>query len=731
MGVLLVSAVGVGGWLAVPVPPDVLRPGATLRLLDRSGEQIASVGSKRARACHPIPMAEMGGRLPELVILLEDRRFREHGGVDVGAIIRAAWRNVWAGRVVSGGSTITQQLVKLARGEPPRTLREKAVEAVAAIKLEAVADKEKILEAYLNRLPFGNRLMGPEAAALWYYGKPANRLSLAESIYLAGIPQAPTRFNPRIHPAGAEGKYRRSLDRLEAIGYLEKGEADRLRGSVPAVGWQVPGREAPHFVGHLLAERGGLRGDVGTTLDLGRQREVESLVRMHLALLNRRDVTNAGVVVVENDTGAVRVMVGSADPARWETNVAVSYRAAGSVLKPFVYGEGIERGAFTAATVLPDTAEVCRRLFPDYEPQNFSGRWHGPVRVREALGNSLNVPAVVALARVGPRVAFSALRQWGVRFPAEFDTYGAGLVLGNGEIRLLDLAGAYAGLARGGLAMAPTLLRGESGPMTRLVSREAASIVGDMLCDNRARLRSFGPNSVLNLGGRIAVKTGTSSHFKDAWTVGYGRRYTVAVWVGNFDGRPMDEMASVDAAAPLWAAVTRRFLAEDEPLRELPGGLALERVEIDPLTGLLPVSGGPEGVVAEWFLRGTAPKADARGEYETVEGRRRLVLSSDYSDWCAGGFNGIGAVARISGRALKILSPRDGALFRIERYLPVGQQMIPLRVAGAVGEPRWKVNGVPVETGRRGESLWALMRGEWEFEVAADGVEARSRVRVE
>ena len=386
--------------------------------------------------------------------------------MDGAALLAATARDLRAGRVVSGASTITEQLVKLAAGRPGgRTLLAKAREAVAAWKLERRAGKSDILERYLNALSYGNRLVGPQAAARAYFNKDAAALTPGEAIYLAGLPQGPTRLNPWRHPAAAEFRFGRSVRRLAALGALTPDEARRLADAPPHPGRFLPARRAAHFVDLLGARqrRGELPNPSGgvlrTTLDPDLQRLAETLTRRHLDDLRQEgdESPQAAVVVVESATGAVRALVGSGgydDPEMGQVNGAVRPRSAGSTLKPFLYLDAFDRRLLTAASILPDTAEAVRATFADYDPQNYqAGRHLGPVRVRLALGSSLNVPAVVALGRfVGARQAFYEFGRWGFHFPAGLDDYGAGFILGNAEIRLLDLAAAYAGLARGGLA---------------------------------------------------------------------------------------------------------------------------------------------------------------------------------------------------------------------------------------------------------------------------------------
>ena len=573
LGSLALAALGAGAavWLC-PLPAELEQPTpSTLSLLDRHGALLAEIPSKTARVQRPIALDEMGPWLPRMAVALEDHRFYEHGGVDLRGTLASAWRNLRHGRVVGGGSSISQQTIKLATARAGRSWRAKVYEAVAAWKLEHRWSKERILAEYLNRSDYGNRLIGPEAAARWYFGKPARDLTLAEAVYLAGLPHAPTRYNPWSHPSGAEARYERAVKTLAARGVLSGEQAGRLAEAPVAPGRFVPARLAPHFVQAVRQEHPALAGLVRTSLDLPLQQRAEELVRAHLRILNRHDVTCAAVVILQNSTGAVRAMVGSPDFATAEVNQATATHSCGSTLKPFLYLRGIDTRVLTAATVLPDTAEAIRDAYTDYDPQDYTRRLLGPVRVREALACSLNIPAVVALSRTGARRVFYDLASWGFHLPRSLDDYGAGFILGNAEVRPLDLAAAYAGLARGGVSMPPSLLEGVKHRATRIASEEATAIVTDILCDNDARTRGFGTHSPLALSRRVAAKTGTSSGFRDAWTVGFTRSHTVAVWVGNADGRPMREALSIRAAAPLWAAIVDDLLGDD-PAVEAPGG---------------------------------------------------------------------------------------------------------------------------------------------------------------
>jgi penicillin-binding protein 1C len=702
-------------------PPAELEPlTGTPVVTDVRGRTIAVLATPPARESYPVRLRELGDWLPRATVGIEDARFWKHPGVDVCAAVGAAMRNLRNGSVISGASTITQQLIKISSRRNARTLPGKMREIFAALRLERNWDKERILEAYLNRLDYGNRRIGPEAAARAYFGKPARELSLPEAIFLAGLPQSPTRLNPWRDPSAALERYRRNVRRLAKTGLLPSGATLKsLLNNPPPIGRHEPSNEAPHFVG-MTGEKmpsHANKAEIVSSLDLEMQGLATRILREHLSATAALGVGDAAVVVIENSTGAVRALTCAGDPKRAFINSATEPRSCGSVLKPFLYLAAIDQRKLTAASLLPDTPDAITEEYRDYDPQNYSKRHLGPVRVREALGNSLNVPAVFALSRNGPRETFEYLRTWGLNFPASFDSYGAGFILGNAPVRLLELAGAYAALARGGEFWAPRLTAKDPIESRRLASAEACAIIADILCDNHARMASFGTSSPLNLPERTAVKTGTSSGFRDGWCVGFNADHTVAVWTGNLDGRPMHELLAVRSAAPLWAAImTSLYAAGDRPWPHLKASASLRAVEIAAETGLLPRLNEP--VLREWFLPGTEPVEHASACY--VNGVLRLP--PEYYAWCAGPQNTLGATARTN--MLKILFPKDGATFTFNPALSKSQQMLPLQSSWPQCE--WFLNGKKVE-----RPFIPLERGTWTVSARAQGQVAVSNYVVE
>ena len=758
-----------------PLPVALFAPDAlTTRYLDVKGRLIAELPGPEARSHRPIPLAEMGPWVPAFTVALEDRRFFTHCGVDFLATGRALLRGH------GGGSTITQQLVKIETARKGRSLWAKTCEMALALQLERRWSKAQILEAYLNRIPYGNRLIGVEAAAQAYFGKPAEILTQAEAIYLVGLPQAPARFNPWSHPEAAARQFERS-EKLQApllpassslspvsdpewtntdgtrtgnpasislpllsasprlpvpasssLPLLSASPRPRVSASspVPLIERHLPLNRAPHFLQALRASQPTQRpapdGIVQCTLDLDLQQQAQQAVVEHLNELHRPDITQAALVIIENQTGAVRALVGSRDfgagTGGGEVNGALAWRNCGSTLKPFLYLTGIDRKVFTAATLLPDTADAVRGIYPDYDPHNFVHSHLGPVRVREALGNSLNVPAVMALSRVGARSAFDAIAGWGLTFDHPIEEVGAGFILGNVGVRLLDLTSAFSGLARGGLAGPPALFDAPPTVWRRMASPGAVEIITDILCDNAARFHSFGANSPLATPVRVGAKTGTSAEFRDAWAVGFTLEHTVGVWVGNFDGRPMSHTASVIAAAPLWRRVIDRLLEQDHPVPEP----KLPRRPVCSLTGLLPCPRSP-GTIGELFFPGTEPTETAEGWF-APDGHP--VLPMEYAGWCASGHNRWQATVRPHFAQLAILSPRDKAVFLMDENLPVSQQQVEFRINIPEGAT-WKLNGKPLSAPNNGRLLWQIQPGEWSLEVSNQAAQVTSKFVVE
>ncbi|MCA9538890.1 MAG: penicillin-binding protein 1C [Myxococcales bacterium] len=662
--------------IAVDFPAEWLAPARveSRRLLDRHGGLLREALSDAEGRGVWRPLAQISPWVPRAFIAIEDRRFESHPGVDLRGIARAARDNLRAGRVVAGGSTITQQVVQLVHPEP-RTVVGKLFEAVWALRLERAVDKAGILEQYVNRAPFGHGAFGIEAAARQYLDKPAAALSLAEAALLAGLPRAPSVTNPFTDPEAARRRQVEVLHQMRTVGFID----DAALADALAEPTRLAARDArfvaPHFTSWALAQDA-TPGAVPTTLDPMLQAEAERIVRQTVRELHDRAVSQAAAIVLDTPTGDVLAWVGSVDffaPRDGQVDMVISRRQPGSTLKPFVYGLGIEDG-FTAATRLPDLPLFFPTAFGDYRPRNYDRTYHGFVTLRTALANSYNVPAVWMANRVGPARLLARLRALGfASLRRGADHYGLGLALGNGEVQLLELANAYRALANEG-EWAPIRWRRDTPVATgqRVMPVAVARLVTDLIADPIARVPAFGRANPLDLPFPAAAKTGTSTDFTDNWTVGYTPAVTVAVWVGNFDGRPMEGVSGITGAGRLWHRLMRLAAGEGRPREFRTAGL--ERVRLCEATGAR-FSEDCAHPVEEWFLPGTAPGPT-------------------------------GAPARPA--ALRVRLPGPGGVFQRDADTPAVHARL-LMQADAPAEVQslaFEVDGAPIGTSARPFQLW-------------------------
>ncbi len=666
----------------VAAPPQ---PHGAVTFLDRNGARLGTVLASDENDAVGVPLDRVSPAFTHAMIAAEDARFAQHGAVDLRGLLRAMYQIVIYGEVRSGGSTIAMQLARLLHPSPS-TVRGKLVQIIEAERIAMRSSRAAILAAYVNRVPMGGNLYGVEAAARTYFGEPASDLDLAQAALLASIPNDPPALEPDLHLAAARIRQRYVLARMAALGFVSR-DAERAALREPL----RPGRhdagieDAAHVLFYLFP-RVRDRDTVRTTIDRDLQRFVQAQLVAVLAALGNRHVTDGAALVIDNRSGDVLAYVGSPDyfdDALLGRNDGVqALRQPGSSLKPFMYELALERRAIRSTTILPDVPSSF--AIPGgklYQPADYSGTFSGPVRVRYALANSLNVPAVRTLSMLGTRAFLHRLHRLGfgaLTKPASF--YGLGLTLGAGEVSLWENARAYLTLARDGSAI-PLRLLVDAPHAAPVQIGDAATwaLVTRMLADHHAREFGFGRGSVLDLPFPAAVKTGTSSDFRDTWTIGFTRDYTVAVWVGNFDGSAMRDVSGVTGAGPLWNRIMLHLYATHDaaPFPDPPGYV---RTPICATTGHAPAP-TCHAIVSEWVL-----------PQDLADVRRPLPehLGSVYDAWLATQPNAPG----ITG--LRIVSPADGAVYylnptndRVARH----EQMIPLRVAGARGNVRWSVDG--------------------------------------
>jgi penicillin-binding protein 1C len=545
-------------------------------------------------------------------------------------MLRAFGQALVQRRLVSGASTLTQQLAR-AVVVRPRTARGKWRELAIALRIEASLSKRQILEEYLNRVEFGPNLRGIDAASRHYFDKPAAQLDLAEAAALVSIPRGPTLYDPARGTRAVLRRRNRVLERMVARGLTTAGpEATRTAELEPLTltrGLVQGGTE--HLLAGLMsgALAPELRGErvqrLHTTIDSGLQREVSELSRRAARYVAEYGASAVSVVVVDNANASVLAYVGSPDfyapRALGQNDGARALRQPGSALKPFVYAAAMTRLGMTAATQLPDLELHLPTVEGVYSPRNYDGRFHGPVLLRDALANSLNVPAVYVASRVGPeqvldllhRAGFSSLEQ-------NAEHYGAAIALGDGEVKLSELAQAYSMLARGGallplrfydsaeLASGARISRSLGSPR-RVIDERIAAVLCDVLADDLARAPEFGVGGPLAFPFPVAAKTGTSKGFRDNWTVGFTREVTVAVWAGNFDGTPMTGSTGVTGAGPLFHEVMLAAMRGRKPAPLL-DHTGLVSTEVCELSGGRAAESCPTRR-REWFAPGREPRA--------------------------------------------------------------------------------------------------------------------------
>ncbi|MEP9351649.1 penicillin-binding protein 1C [Xanthobacter sp. KR7-225] len=547
---------------APPADPEV-----SPEVVDRAGALLRPFALKDGRWRLEARAKDVDPRFLAMLFAYEDKRFRDHGGADPRALARAALQALGAGRVVSGGSTLTMQVARLSDPPRPRTLGAKLRQVARAIAIERHRTKDEILALYLTLAPYGGNIEGVRAAALTYFGKEPRRLTLGEAALLVALPQAPEARRPDRNPDAARAARDRVLDRLSAQGALK---ADEVRLAklepVPRARLPLPQR-APHLAEQMVAERPALRRHA-LTLERDLQARLEDLVRERTAALGRG--LSAALLVVDNASSEVRVYVGGADFAdasrAGAVDLARAVRSPGSTLKPFIYALAFDDGIAHPETLIED-APV---RFGTWRPENFDLSYQGVLPVRKALQLSLNVPAVRLLEAVGPQRLATRIKETGARLELpEGAAPSLPMGLGGVGIRLTDLAMLYAALAHGGQAL-PLKLRAAGDAATPV--RPPRALVGEVAAWYVASSLLGTPAPDNALGGRIAFKTGTSYGYRDAWAVGFDGRRTVAVWVGRPDGRPVADLTGRSAAAPLLFDAFARIVRTPAPLEAAPKG---------------------------------------------------------------------------------------------------------------------------------------------------------------
>lgn len=718
---------------------DIQQKDVAFEFSDRNNLPLGTVLSSDQNHTAIVSLSQVSPEFIQAIIAAEDKRYYQHGAVDSVALVRAVLEAFQAKQIVSGASTITMQLARLL--EPaPRTLPNKVGEIWLSWRLAAGMNKQEILEAYINRLPMGGNLYGVEAAARTYFNTPASELNLAQASLLAALPNDPTDLNPYDNLSALKKRQNYVLKRMVEDGYITPIQAQRAYQEKLELQPREQGIiAAPHFLFFLTEQltkipvNPGKTHQVITTIDRPLQQFVEAQVQQIIKDLAEHNVKQGAAIIINNKTGEVLAYVGSPDYFNSDlfgrNDGVQALRQPGSTLKPFLYELALAEGIIKPNTILADVPTYY--AIPGaqlYSPTDYSETFLGPVRVRVALANSLNIPAVKVLEKVTVPIFLERLKALGFKhLNRSADDYGLGLTLGSGEVSLWELAQAYLIIANQGKAtllvplkdkLEDSSLRSASFRMTEdskdkqkllkdnnnytiIDSPEMWQLITDMLSDAHARSRAFGVDSVLKLPFPAAVKTGTSSNYRDTWTVGFTRDYTVATWVGNFNGEPMRNVSGVMGAAPLWNRIMLYLHEQKEPANFFPPQQFVQ-LPICATTGLRPTEECSGGIVLEYF----APNEVA--EYHQKS--NKVVLNSEYNEWLSRQHH-----PQLTQNQLKILSPQSDDYFLIK---PDESSQLEFKVTNSSQHPvEWWLNGEKLPSQSQHSLFWQLKPGQWTLTV--------------
>ncbi|MSQ83295.1 MAG: penicillin-binding protein 1C [Myxococcales bacterium] len=751
-------AVVLAGWwllragLLGPSDPraELLQRFAVTRIVDRDGRTLQALTQEHHARHRPVALAAVSPHLVNATLVAEDRWFFSHVGVNPLAIARATLQNASHLRVISGASTLTQQVCKWVQPRP-RTWWTKISEAGEALSLEGRLSKPEILELYLEFAPYGGLHRGVEQAAQAWLGKTAAALTLAESAWLAVLPRSPARLDPGRNTQTALPSQKRLLRKMRELNLCDDAQLAVALAQPIALAPDPSRLRAPHLADLVQAKLQQPLHDlpiaIHTTIDGALQRDVQALTHAHLDRLRSRGVGNGAVVVLDNGSGQVLALVGSLDYGdvvhQGANNGALARRQPGSTIKAFTYARAFEAD-YSPTTVLADLPAQYHTPHGTWTPGNYGGRYLGPVRARLALGSSLNLPAVQLADKIGTSALLADLHAVGLAtLTRSAAHYGLGLTLGDGEVSLLDLTAAFSTFARGGVfvpAIVVTTVQQRCGDVVqlpvarshRVYSPQSAWQVLDILSDPAAREPAFGRDSVLEFPFAVAAKTGTSKGFRDNWALASTTRYTVGVWVGNFDGSPMREVSGITGAAPLVRDIVWRlhgsqavapFVRPDGLHRQqlcALSGLAVTALCPQPISELLRPAQVP--AACDWHRRGdpAAVVLELPPQYRRWGGQTPQIAAQmphhDHQSMVEA-TPAVRPPATVQPSAtLRIVQPLDGARLVLDPRLPAQQQQVGLRarLADARLRLRWTVDRLPVGDLALPEAavLWPLTPGE-------------------
>ncbi|MHC5722947.1 MAG: penicillin-binding protein 1C [Nostoc sp.] len=716
---------------------DIAQNQLAMQFSDRNGLPLGTLLTRDQEHTSVVPLNQVSPQFIHAILAAEDGSFYHHGALDIKAVIRASKEAIHAKRIISGASTITMQLARML--DPvPRNFSGKLSEIWLSWRLAAGMNKDEILAAYINRLPMGGNIYGVEAAAQTYFSIPASELNLAQASLLAAIPNNPTYFNPYEHWERLKQRQKYVLNRMIQESYVSASSTIATRTHTEKVVFQSRQRgiiAAPHFLFWLANQFDKTQTEqnspIRTTINRPLQQFVEAQVQHVISSLAANNVHDAAALVIDNRTGEVLAYVGSPDyfnEVKLGRNDGVqALRQPGSTLKPFIYELALEKNLIRPNTILADIpAHYAIPGAKLYSPTDYTERFLGPVRVRIALANSLNVPAVRVLEKVGVETFLERLHQLGFEHLNQTpEHYGLGLTLGSGEVSLWELAHAYLTIARQGNATPlvstfsnspiPTDAMNRVSTYSPLPNQTIWQLITNILSDRHARATAFGVDSVLNLPFPSAVKTGTSSNFRDTWTVGFTTDYTVATWVGNFNGEPMRQVSGVTGAAPLWNRIMLHLHEHQEPAG-FPPPEGLVQLPVCAISGLRPT---PDctSVVQEYFY------PEDKSNYE---GENQFNLPPEYDEWLAKQQQ-----SNFTSNNLRILSPHHGDLFLLYPG-EEAKQKLEFKLVGNKSAPvEWWLNGEKLDTQSANSLFWYLRPGNWTLSARSGEMSDKVSFQVE
>ena len=721
-------------FFAIPYDKNFLEiSNPSVKIFDKDDVLLMELTPELAGFSSKFELKDVPTNFIKLLLFSEDREFEHHPGFSLKSFGRIIYQLVFKGLSPAGGSTISQQLAKLKYGINRNNLITKVFEFFRALKIECYFDKPGILESYLNNIYLGNHIYGLKKAAEVYFSKDMEGLTLLEMASMIEMLKAPSYYDPYKQTALVEEKAKNLLERAWKAGLIAQAEFEVNNEDRLIIYPYRAEIKAPHFcfwafeTAKKLAANPADITEIHTTLDYALYEQVAAISKDRMLYLKTKNANHVSVLMVDNKTSEIRVMMGSVDffSEDGQINGVMMKRQPGSTMKPFTYALALESMDFTPSTILPDIYSEFPSMVGKYVPKNYDWHYHGPVRLAMALGCSYNVPSVYLLHKVGLYIYFVFLKEAGfdsLDRPQEF--YGLGLTLGNADISLYELVRGYMVFPNSGVY---SDLKGIRYIMTKdqqaifpkepvkktVLSPETAFLINHILSEYKYKTPAFGVNSPINFPFPVAVKTGTSKDFRDNYLVGYNPEFTIGIWTGNFSGEPMKNLPSASGGGVILRDIVLHLYNNgwDMGQKFSPEGLEIVKVPVCKLSGML--AGKERDSDMEYFTRGTEPSA----ECDWHQGGK-IVIPEKYEDWAKKNINeSIVEVAYQEG--MKISSPAEGDIYRIDSSIPGESQAIELRAMCETPNIEWFVNGKYYGSGKR--VFWTLQPGEFTIKAVADG----------